>query len=132
MVKRFDPVAGRNADIIESVMASEEVANLADDLQFKVRLCVEEVEENILCYSGSTWVEVETNVENGQLTIEFRDGGVAFDPLAKEDPDINASLDERNIGGLGIFICKQMMDVVEYERKGDSNVLKMKIAIKLQ
>lgn len=132
MVKRFDPVAGRNADIIESVMASEEVANLADDLQFKVRLCVEEVEENILCYSGSTWVEVETNVENGQLTIEFRDGGIAFDPLAKADPDINASLDDRDIGGLGIFICKQMMDVVEYERKGDSNVLKMKVAIKLQ
>ena len=132
MVKRFDPVAGRNADIIESVMASEDVVNLADDLQFKVRLCVEEVEENILCYSGSTWVEVETNVENGQLTIEFRDGGIAFDPLAKADPDINASLDDRDIGGLGIFICKQMMDVVEYERKGDSNVLKMKVAIKLQ
>lgn len=132
MVKRFDPVAGRNADIIESVMASEEVVNLADDLQFKVRLCVEEVEENILCYSGSTWVEVETGEKDGQLVIEFRDGGVAFDPLAKADPDINASLDDRNIGGLGIFICKQMMDVVEYERKGDSNVLKMKIAIKLQ
>ena len=81
MVKRFDPVAGRNADIIESVMASEDVANLADDLQFKIRLCVEEVEENILCYSGSTWVEVETSVENGQLIIEFRDGGIAFDPL---------------------------------------------------
>lgn len=132
MVKRFDPVAGRNADIIESVMASDNVVGLADDLQFKVRLCVEEVEENILCYSGSTWVEVETNVENGQLTIEFRDGGIAFDPLAKADPDINASLDDRDIGGLGIFICKQMMDVVEYERKGDSNVLKMKVAIKLQ
>lgn len=132
MVKRFDPIAGRNADIIESVMASENVTNLADDLQFKVRLCVEEVEENILCYSGSTWVEVETGVKDGQLIIEFRDGGIAFDPLAKADPDITASLDDRDIGGLGIFICKQMMDVVEYERKGDSNILKMKIAIKLQ
>lgn len=131
MLKRFDPVAGRNADIIESVMTSGEIASLDEGLQFKIRLCVEEVEENILCYSGSTWVEVETTVGNGQLAIEFRDGGIAFDPLAKEDPDINAPLEERNIGGLGIFICKQMMDAVEYERKGDRNILKLKLSINL-
>lgn len=131
MLKRFDPVAGRNADIIESVMTSAEVSPLDEGLQFKVRLCVEEVEENILCYSGSTWVEVEITVENNHLTIEFRDGGVAFDPLAREDPDINAPLEERNIGGLGIFICKQMMNSVEYERKGDNNILKLKLSLNL-
>ena len=131
MVQRFDPIEGRNADIIESVMASQDVMALADDIQFKVRLCVEEVEENILCYSGSTWVEVDTAVDNGQLIIGFRDGGVAFDPLAKDDPDINAALEDRQIGGLGIFLCKQMMDVVEYKREGEDNVLTMKIAVPL-
>ena len=132
MLNRFDPLEGRNADIIESVMATSEVATLPDDIQFKVRLCVEEVEENILCYSGSTWVEVDTTInDKGQLVIGFRDGGVAFDPLAKDDPDITASLEDRQIGGLGIFLCKQMMDVVEYKREGDDNVLTMKIAINL-
>lgn len=131
MTKRFDPIEGRNAEIIESVMACPEVAELDDALQFKVRLCVEEVEENILCYSGSTWVEVAVEKENGILSISFRDGGVAFDPLAKADPDINAPLEERQIGGLGIFLCKQMMDLVEYERLGNDNVLRMKVNIKL-
>lgn len=131
MLNRFEPLEGRNADIIESVMTAPEVASLPDDIQFKVRLCVEEVEENILCYSGSTWVEVETSVNNNQLAIDFRDGGIAFDPLAKEDPDINAALEDRQIGGLGIFLCKQMMDVVEYRREGDNNVLTMKIAINI-
>lgn len=112
-------------------MSCPEVVNVSEDLKFKIRLCVEEVEENILCYSGSTWVELVVNNDNRQLEVIFRDGGVAFDPLAKPDPDINAALNEREIGGLGIFICKQMMDVVEYERQGDDNVLKMKIAVNL-
>ncbi|MCQ2185409.1 MAG: ATP-binding protein [Bacteroidales bacterium] len=131
MIKRFDPIEGRNSDIIESIMQSDEVVGLGDDLKFKIRLCVEEVEENILCYSGSTWVEAGAEVEGDHLSISFRDGGVEFDPLAKADPDINAPLEERQIGGLGIFLCKQMMDVVEYKREGDHNVLKMKINIKL-
>lgn len=129
--KRFDPIEGRNAEIISAVMSCPEVAGIPEDMKFKVHLCVEEVEENILCYSGSTWVEVEVENDGKQLGISFSDGGVAFDPLAKPDPDINATLEQREIGGLGIFICKQMMDVVEYERKGNKNVLKMKIAVKL-
>lgn len=131
MLRRFDPIEGRNAEIIEAVMQCDEVVTLDDALQFKVRLCVEEVEENILCYSGSTWVEVEVIRHDGVLSICFRDGGIAFDPLAKEDPDINAALEDRQIGGLGIFLCKQMMDLVEYKREGDNNVLKMTVDIKL-
>lgn len=131
MKQRFDPIEGRNADIIESVMSCAEVSNLDEAMQFKVRLCVEEVEENILCYSGSTWVEVDVDKADGVLSISFRDGGIPFDPLAKPDPDINAPLEERSVGGLGIFLCKQMMDVVEYKREGDKNVLKMTVNIQL-
>ena len=129
--RRFDPVEGRNAEIIETVMTCPEVEKLDDSQQFKVRLCVEEVEENILCYSGSTWVEVSVDRDDSQLAISFRDGGVAFDPLAQKDPDINADLMDREVGGLGIFLCKQMMDVVEYKRIGLDNLLTMKIKINL-
>lgn len=125
MKKKFDPIQGRNAEIIESVMTSEEVKNLSEELQFKIRLCVEEVEENILCYSGSTWIEVSTSVENNVLTINFRDGGVEFDPLKKEDPDVNAPLEERQIGGLGIYLCKQMMDSLNYHFEKGCNVFTM-------
>ncbi len=125
MKKKFDPVQGRNAEIIESVMLSDEVKNLSEEIQFKIRLCVEEVEENILCYSGSTWIEVSTSIENNNLTINFRDGGVEFDPLKKEDPDVNAPLEERQIGGLGIYLCKQMMDSLNYHFEKGCNVFTM-------
>lgn len=130
MEKRFDPVEGRNADIIESLMISEEVSALADDLQFKVRLCVEEVEENILSYSGSTWVDVWAKKDGDFLEIGFRDGGVEFDPLAKPDPDVNAPLEERNVGGLGIFLCKQMMSELNYRFKDGCNIFVMKLRTK--
>lgn len=121
---------GRNAEIIESVMACPEVAALDDDLQFKIRLCVEEVEENIMCYSGSTWIEVAVEMIGGVLQINFRDGGVEFDPLAKPDPDINAPVETRQIGGLGIFICKQMMDSLNYHFEGGCNVFTMSKKVK--
>lgn len=125
MIKRFEPIDGRNAEIIESVMTSDEVKNLSEDLQFKIRLCVEEVEENILCYSGTTWIEVSVTNENNLLTINFRDGGIEFDPLKKDDPDVNAPLENRQIGGLGIFLCKKMMDSLTYHFEKGCNVFSM-------
>ena len=125
MKQRFAPIEGRNAEIIESVMSCKEVVALPGDLQFKIRLCVEEVEENILCYSGSTWIEVSVDREGDQLSFGFCDGGVAFDPLAKPDPDINAPIETRQVGGLGIFICKQMMDSLTYHFENGCNIFTM-------
>lgn len=125
MVQRFDPVEGRNAEIIECVMNCPEVADIPEDILFKIRLCVEEVEENILCYSGSRWVELTVTRKDNEVEIGFRDGGVEFNPLAKDDPDIDASLENRPIGGLGIFICKQMMDSVTYHYENGANIFTM-------
>lgn len=125
MKRRFDPVEGRNADIIEAVMSDSGIMALDDPIQFKIRLCVEEVEENILCYSGSTWVEVTADVDDGEAVITFKDGGVQFNPLEKQDPDINAPVEERSVGGLGIFLCKQMMDSLEYRQDNGCNYFKM-------
>lgn len=129
MKKRFDPVEGRNFEIIEAVVNSDEVKDLPEDLQFKIRLCVEEVEENILNYSGTTWIDIETAVNNGVLSISFRDGGVEFDPLAKDDPDITSSVEERQVGGLGIFLCKKMMTSLDYHFENGCNVFVMRLNI---
>lgn len=125
MVKRFEPIEGRNAEIIECVMTTTEVSGLDEDIQFKIRLCVEEVEENILCYSGSTWIELTVEIKGENLHISFKDGGVEFDPLAKEDPDTNAPLEDRKVGGLGIFLCKNMMDSLEYKYSHGCNQFTM-------
>lgn len=129
MVKRFEPVEGRNFEIIESVVNSDEVKNLSEDLKFKIRLCVEEVEENILNYSGTTWIDIETAIQDGMLSISFRDGGIEFDPLAKEDPDITSSVEARQVGGLGIFLCKKMMTSLDYHFENGCNIFVMKLKV---
>ena len=60
------------------------------------------------------------------LTIELRDAGVPFNPLEKEYPDVTLDANERPIGGLGIYLCKQMMDSISYRYEEGNNVLVMK------
>jgi len=127
MKETIDPVAGKSAQIIETIMASADIPQ-DPGLEFKIRLCVEEVVENIVRYAykdGQGFVEIGTELQDGVLTISFRDAGVQFDPLAKDDPDITLSADERQIGGLGIFLCKQMMDDLRYEYRDGCNCLYM-------
>lgn len=57
------------------------------------------------------------------MTVIFEDWGIPYNPLLKEDPDITASVEDRPIGGLGIFMTKKMMDDVSYEYKDGRNRL---------
>ena len=128
--KKFDPIRNKSAEIIEFIMSAPEIP--ADDmLEFKIRLSVEEVVENVVRYAyedGAGEMEVSVNTEdnNPMLTITVVDQGVPFNPLDKPDPDITLSAEERQIGGLGIFLCKKMMDEVTYHYEGSSNILTMK------
>ncbi len=97
-------------------------------LLMQIDLVVEEVFVNIAHYAykdavGKAWITCGLDKENNLLTIIFEDEGVQFDPLAKDDPDITASAEEREIGGLGIFLTKKLMDDVSYERKDGKNIL---------
>lgn len=64
-----------------------------------------------------------------ELTITFEDNGKPFNPLAKEDPDVTLSAEDRQIGGLGIYIVKKTMDEVTYSYENDKNILKLKKVI---
>lgn len=125
---RFEPIAGKSAEIIEKVMSSEDISS-EPALEFKLRLCIEEVVENIVNYAyerGNGFMEVGTSREDDMLEIYFKDAGVEFNPLAAPDPDITLSAAERPIGGLGIFICKQIMDEMSYSYEDGYNVLRMR------
>ncbi len=97
--------------------------------QMKINLAVEEIFVNIASYGytdtkGLVTVKV-ANYKN-EAEISFIDAGIPFNPLLKEDPNIHASSDERKIGGLGIFIAKNVMDEVRYEYKNGMNLLYMR------
>lgn len=94
-----------------------------------VRICVEEIFINIASYAypeNDGAVQIEEEVESNTIKILFADEGLPYNPLAKADPDITASAQEREIGGLGIFMVKQMSDEIRYEYKDGKNCLYMK------
>jgi len=129
MKKRFNPITDKSAEIIEYLMASPDMP--ADEgLLFKIRLSIEEAVENVVRYAyegGIGWLEAGTSLDKDTLTltIELRDAGVPFNPLEKGDPDITLSAEDRDIGGLGIFLCKKLMDHIEYHYEDGNNILYM-------
>ena len=69
---------------------------------------------------------MEVTEEPVAVTITFLDHGIPYDPLAKTDPDVSLSAQERDIGGLGIFLAKKTMDDISYEYKNGQNILTLK------
>ncbi|MBQ3732433.1 MAG: ATP-binding protein [Bacteroidales bacterium] len=129
MKKRFNPIKDKSSEIIEYLMSSPDIPD-DDELQFKLRLSIEEAVENVVRYAydgGIGWLEADIHFNQDALllSIELRDAGTPFNPLEKEDPDVNQSAEEREVGGLGIFLCKKMMDSIEYRYEDGNNVLTM-------
>ena len=94
-----------------------------EDLQ--VNLIVEEIFANIVNYSKTEFITVNAEYENSTLTLEFIDNGIEFNPLLKENPNIPESIDEAQIGGLGIFLTKEIADEIDYNYINCENHLKI-------
>lgn len=92
---------------------------------FHLMTAVDEACTNIIKYSGSGKIEIKCDVEDGQVAVQIRDDGVAFNPLEAPVPKLDLPLEERRVGGLGIHFIRTLMDEVRYERKGGKNVLTM-------
>ena len=87
------------------------------------RLRVDEIFSNIARYSGATGVVLGCSLKDGKATLRFSDNGRPYDPTEKPDPDTTQSAEEREVGGLGIFMVKKLMDEVTYEYADGSNIL---------
>ena len=99
--------------------------------QMQVDVAIDEIFSNIAHYAynpeiGSATVCVEVTEAPLAVVITFVDNGVPYDPLAKADPDITLPIEERGIGGLGIYMVKKTMDDVSYEYKDGQNILRIK------
>ena len=99
-------------------------------LQTAICVAIEEVFVNVAHYAygdgeGDVDFGIRFDEENGNVIFRMADKGVPFDPLKKPDPDITLSADEREIGGLGIFITKKTMDQVTYTYENNENILTM-------
>ncbi len=117
-------------DVTDYVEAELEKAGFTYKDILRLKVCIEEVFINVAHYAygeatGDVDIGIEHDVANNQVIFSFVDSGLQFDPLAKEDPDITLTAQERQIGGLGIFICKKIMDDIQYNYENGKNILTM-------
>ena len=99
--------------------------------QMQIDVAIDELFSNIAHYAynpeiGKATVRVEVAEDPMAVIITFIDNGIPYDPLKKEDPDVTLSLEERQIGGLGIYMVKKTMDDITYEYKDGQNILAIK------
>lgn len=100
--------------------------------QTKVITSCEEIFSNIAqyAYKDGGLVRIRSTMVNNKYLLRFIDNGVAYNPLEKDEPNITGKADERDIGGLGIFIVKKLMHEVNYERNDNQNILTIGVKMK--
>ncbi|MGE3319117.1 MAG: ATP-binding protein [Candidatus Berkiella sp.] len=105
---------------------------ISDSIINKILLCVDELITNIIAHAYTDKQEhavlLDCKIQDGRIELELRDDGVQFDPTTQTRPNVKLSLENRDIGGLGIHLVMTLMDKVEYQREGDFNVLKASIS----
>ncbi|MCA0388651.1 MAG: ATP-binding protein [Bacteroidetes bacterium] len=121
--------------IAETVQVTEIIESTAQEAGFAqkdiydILIAVDEILSNIVYYAYEEGeegqIEIRMIYSDKSLRLEFIDEGREFNPLIKSDPDLSIPPEEREIGGLGIFIVKKLMDSVVYSREGKRNILKI-------
>lgn len=99
--------------------------------QAQIDVAIDEIFGNIAHYAykpevGNATVRVDVTGEPPTVTVTFIDKGIPYDPLATEAPDVTLPADEREPGGLGVYMVKKTMDEISYEYKDGQNVLTVK------
>ena len=122
----YQPVKGRGREIMKAILQSPEILSCSEEVFFALRLACEEVVVNIASYAYPDDVEgfIDIDIQKtDRIILRFEDGGVPFNPLNYEEPDITLPWEERRIGGLGIYLVMKKMDAVRYEYANDRNIL---------
>lgn len=121
-------------NVTEFINAELSAADCSKKAMIQIDVAIDEIFSNIANYAykethGIATVSIGFTENPKTAVITFKDSGVPYDPTKKEDPDTTLSADERQIGGLGIFMVKKSMDDMIYEYKNGENVLTIKKSI---
>ena len=124
----LDAVADNLDKVLAFVDERLEALDCPPKVQMQIDVAVEEIFVNIASYAyapktGQATIQFQTDAATDAAEITFVDRGAPYDPLAKPDPDVTLSAEERQIGGLGIYMVKKSMDDMRYEYRDDRNIL---------
>lgn len=98
---------------------------VARELALELRLISEELVTNVVKYAEAVAIEVELQVSEEAIELEVRDNGKRFDPLGTSAPDLDADVEDRSLGGLGIHLVQALADTIDYRRVESWNVLRL-------
>ena len=108
--------------------------SLSPDIVFNLNLVLEEAVVNIINYAypkeDHESIYLSAKMHEGSIVLVLTDTGKEFDPTAVPEADVTLSADDRQIGGLGIFLIRQIMNEVKYERIEGKNVLTLEKKVK--
>jgi serine/threonine-protein kinase RsbW len=128
---RADSAAMRQVDAFVAAFVKEQ--GIAADDAARILILLEELLTNLAKYGypdrQAGRAEIVLALNGSRLEIEFIDDGCAFDPLAVPLPNLDESLEERPIGGLGLHLLRSLTDVVRYERSNNKNVIRLSRSI---
>ena len=126
-------------DVEQLKVLAQKVEELGDEWQLgialvtNINLVLEEAVSNIIFYAFDDkkqhHIDITITMNNKKLTIQVVDGGKPFDPTKKTPPDTTLPAEEREIGGLGIFLMGKIMDELDYQRKDEKNILTLRKTI---
>lgn len=117
-------------EIRELVAQTARASGFSEKIIYSLQLAADEAASNIIehAYKGikSASINITCDFENNHIVITMHDTGLAFDSKAVKQPNLKANLNERQIGGLGVYLMRKLMDTVEYESSKSGNLLTMK------
>ena len=130
---RLEPQLSEIPRLIDWVEARCRADNVADEIRSKMTLAVEEAVANVINHgfagpSSSCQIAVRLDISAACVAAEIIDNGRPFDPTAAPDPDLSLPLEERQPGGLGIHLMRQLVDRFEYRRSAERNILLLRKA----
>lgn len=122
-------------DVNQVTLLTEWVEQIGEKFQlsssavFQLNLALEEAVVNVIDYAYPEQegmpIFLDVEKQDDSLMFELRDKGLPFDPTKSQDPDLTLPVEERPIGGLGIFLVRNIMAAVSYARQDDTNILTM-------
>ncbi len=116
--------------LADCVLAFGEKNKLNDEIVWEIRLVLEEIVTNIISYGYEDKADhaIDVSIVNGAkyITISIKDDAKPFNPLEQPEPDLEIPFEDREIGGMGIHLVREIMDEFNYKREDDGNLLVMR------
>ncbi len=127
---RIEAAIDRLDEVLAFVDTELELMDCPMKIQMQIDVAVEEIYVNIASYAympgrGDAIIRLDTDPQRRRVAVTFIDSGIPYDPLAREDPDVTLSAEERGIGGLGIYMVKKSMDDMSYRYENGHNILRI-------